>query len=381
MWRSKLFADMDIQLANGLDAPDAGDEDALSDTPTLSEDRLFPAHRAMLAVRCPYFNNLFLSPFSDSNSSLVTLPSPPFTPASLHFVLAYLYTGSFSLNRTFGLAAAMDVYRCATYLNHDLLQAEVQCRMVDMCHSFRACCKSCRMRSVRTYVFAVLPDVNAKELEAKAMEVVLEQFGEVWGEEIGCLPYDKQKELLVEKCSRTSALNAAAAMKGIMRIRTRLAGERSAAWADHVKSMLMPLEDRVKHFLKHNFAEMASSQTYIDLVEGIGFSNDVLERLLALLVEVLTEYNAASVYEVLVGRLLLREEGVAMDARVRLEDTRQSILKYIKSHWLGIKGQNGFQTLEDWCLKELSDGMPFLRCNSFDMRLTIAPCRVGAACC
>jgi hypothetical protein len=308
MWRSKLFADMQIKLSETVGYIQEDDEGSSSDTRTISEERLFPAHRAILAVRCPYFNSIFLSPFSDSDSSLFTLPSPPFTPAALHFVLAYLYTGSFSLNRTFDLAVAMDIWKCATYLNHDLLQEEVQCRIEDMCHGFRGCCKTCRSRAVRTYAFATMPEVNAKRLQLLGKDVVLEHFGELWDKEVGGLPYSTQKELLVDKCSRTNASNAAAAMRGIMRIRTRLAGERNAAWADHIISMLVPLEDRIKHFLKNNFAEMATSPSFIDLVEGIGFSNDVLERLLMLLAEGLSEKNAASIYELLVGKLCLEKK-------------------------------------------------------------------------
>ncbi|KAK9898579.1 hypothetical protein P389DRAFT_35667 [Cystobasidium minutum MCA 4210] len=354
MWRSKLFADMHIQLSETVGLIPEDDEEH-SDTPLISEERTFPAHRAILAARCPYFASMFLSPYADSDLSLYTLPSPPFTPAALHFILAYLYTGSLSINRTFDLAVAMDIWKAATYLNHDLLQEDVQCRMEDMCHGFKACCKTCRNRAVRVYVFTTSTEVNAKRLQAQAKKVVLDHFGELWDKDIGNLPYATQKDLLVDKCSQTNASNAAAAMKGIMRIRSRLASERSAAWADHIKSMLLPLEDRIKHFLKTNFAEMAASKSFIDLVEGIGFSNDVLERLLTLLVEALSEGNAAATYEVLVGKLLLREEGIAMDARARLEDTRQDILKYIKARWIGIKSQNGFQHLENWCLKEISD--------------------------
>lgn len=357
MWRSKLFADMHIQLSETVVI--IPEEEELSDSPTINEERLFPAHRAVLAVRCPYFNSMILSPYSDADSDLFILPSPPFTPASLHFILAYLYTGSFSLNRTFDLTVAMDIWRCATYLSHDFLQEEVQCRMIDMCHGFRACCKSCRSRALRLYVFSISPEVNSKSLQAQSRPIVLQHFGELWEKEIGELPYETQKDLLVEKCSQTTALNAASAMKGIMQARTRLAVERNAPWADHVRSMLIPLEDRIKHFLKTNFAEMAVSPPFIELVEGIGFSNDVLERLLALLVESLMEKNATHVYEILVGKLLLREEGIAMDARARLEDARQDILKYIKSRWIGIKALNGFERLENWCLKELSDGESF----------------------
>lgn len=349
------------------------DEDEFSDTPTISEERTFPAHRALLAARCPYFSDMFLTPYSDSEAALFTLPSPPFTPAALHFILAYLYTGSLSINRTFDLSVAMDIWKSATYLSHDILQEEIQCRMVDMCHGFRACCKTCRNRAVRIYVFTTSPEVNARYLQLQAKNVVLEHFGELWDKEIGNLPYSVQKDLLVDKCSETNARNAAAAMKGIMRTRSRLASDRSASWAEHIRSMLIPLEDRIKHFLKTSFAEVATSQSFIDLVEGIGFSNDVLERLLTLLIDSLSEKNAATTYEILVGKLLLREGGIAMDARARLEDARLDILKYVKARWVGIRAQNGFEHLENWCLKELSDGKHRLRSLVLSMITEMLP--------
>lgn len=354
VWRSKLFSDVSIQLKETLgEIPDE-----LSDEEQVQhEEAIFSTHRAILSVRCPYFASIFLSRYSDSDAGVYTLPSPPFTPASLHFTLAYIYTGSLSINRTFDLATAMQTWRAAQYLSMDLLKEELECRMKDMCHAFKGCCKVCRTRSTRLFAFAAEPDVNSTKLQAASRPTLITHFGEVWGREVGELPYSVQKEIIVDLCSSTTASNAAHSLAGLWQVRERVGRER-AAWADHLRSMLLPLEDRLRYLLRTQFADVAQSRPFVDLLEGVGFSSDVLERLLKMLLDSLVEKSAATTYEVLVGKVLLREEGIGVDARVRVEDARQGVLQYLKRRWMGVRSINGFSKLENWALKEISDGKP-----------------------
>ena len=352
-WRSKLFADVQIQITDLLG--DIPDED-MSDTATLAEqEHLISAHRAILSVRCPYFSSILLSPYSDAGAEVYSLPYPPFTPASLHFTLAYIYSGSLQLNRTFDLSTGMQIWRAATYLNMDLLKMEVECRIADMCHSFRGCCRTCRMRSARVLSFSVEPDVSCAALMKPSKHVILSHFGETWGKEVGELPYEVQKNLIVELCQRTTASDAVTATKGISAIRTRLADLRTP-WTDHIRSMLTPLEDRIRHFLLVDFSGVASSADFLALLDGIGFSNDLLESILQMMASCQNERMVAKNYEVLVGKVLLREEGMTMDAKARVEETQKVLLAYIKKRWINIRSSGGFEKLENWCLKELSDG-------------------------
>ena len=354
-WRSKLFADVPIQITDLLG--DIPDED-MSDTATLAEqEHLVSAHRAILSVRCPYFSSIFLSPYSDSEAAMYSLPSPPFTPASLHFTFAYIYSGSLQLNRSFDITTGMQIWRAATYLSMDLLRSEVECRIADMCHSFKGCCRACRVRSARVFSFSTEPDVNCLALQTASKNVVIRHFGDAWGKEVGELPYNVQKELIVELCQRTTAVDAVSATRGIFAVRNRLAAER-AQWADHVRSMLSPLEDRIRHFLLVDFAGVASSKDFVDLLDGIGFSNDLLEHILKTMANSQTEKVVAGNYEILIGKVLLREEGITMDARARVEDTQKVLLSYIKARWINIRSVGGFEKLDNWCLKELSDGKP-----------------------
>ncbi|KXZ42452.1 hypothetical protein GPECTOR_145g743 [Gonium pectorale] len=53
--------------------------------------RSFPAHRTILAARCPYFRRLFAGGFADSAAPRVELPETE--PEALAAVLRHLYTG------------------------------------------------------------------------------------------------------------------------------------------------------------------------------------------------------------------------------------------------------------------------------------------------
>ena len=41
--------------------------------------------------------------------------------------------------------------------------------------------------------------------------------------------------------------------------------------------------------------------------------------------------------------------------RVQVEQTRLELLKWIGKRWLGIRHERGFDALEGWALKEISD--------------------------
>lgn len=351
MWRSRLYADCRIMLvsADGQQPPQMDDDEA-------EDEAVFSAHRAILCSRSPYFASLLLDPYADSQKRIFSLPSPPFTPASLHFSLGYLYCGTLEFsNRTFDLATAMQIWRSAQYLGLDHLREEAEVRIMRMCHSFRDVCKSCVGRIGRVYAFSVAPDVQSKRLQEATRKPTVDAFGEVWCKEIGELDYDRQTKLVELICTGIDPNTTVDVIRNSKRLKERIASERSQ-WADHLLSMLEPIDARVATVLRKKFPAVVTSKAFQDLLEGVGFSNDVLERLLNILTETLSEETAAETYQVLVGQVLLRDQGIPMDARARVEDARAAILKYLKTKWVAVKSYNGFEPLDNWALKELSDG-------------------------
>ncbi|KAJ7787954.1 hypothetical protein B0H14DRAFT_3578464 [Mycena olivaceomarginata] len=105
---------------------------------------VFSSHRFIPASRSPYFHTALVSwpapaPSKSLTSSVkdlsdvltLPLPSPPFTPASLHFTLGLLYTGILIFShRTYDLTTTLALLLSATYLSLPTLCAEVRARIV-----------------------------------------------------------------------------------------------------------------------------------------------------------------------------------------------------------------------------------------------------------
>ncbi|GAA5967666.1 hypothetical protein JCM21900_006735 [Sporobolomyces salmonicolor] len=349
-WRSKLYSDVEIALA----APDGS-----ASTP-------FAAHRAILASRSPYFRTLLLGNFGDSRLDRFTLPSPPFTPASTTFVLGYIYTGTLDFsNRNFDLTTGFEIWRCAAFLSMSALQDEIESKVAAMLTPQRA---------PRIFSFSHAHDVNSQALAKLALPLVLDHFDEMWATPyIGNLEYDPQDQLVKQLRARIAPNTVARLARQTSSLRKRIELER-AGWARNVEAMVDAVEEKLVAILAEGLPEIVVSPGFIDLIDGVGFSTDVLEWILTLVVKGLREEKAPTAYQAIVGSVLLREEGILADvdfarfsflalslthvfkqARIRVEDTRNGILKYIKRKWISARESGGFDHLESWCLKELAD--------------------------
>lgn len=72
--------------------------------------------------------------------------------------------------------------------------------------------------------------------------------------------------------------------------------------------------------------------------------------------------------QILVNSVLLRSQTNAMTGvastllsstspvRAQVEHTRLEILKWLRKRWLNVRQTNAFEPLDDWALKEISDG-------------------------
>ncbi|EPQ26900.1 uncharacterized protein PFL1_05535 [Pseudozyma flocculosa PF-1] len=386
MWRSKLYSDVRIVLDTGQDRrgpdvdrdmPDIPDANAsvLSLPQTIDTERVddsdddddeltsFSSHRMILVSRSPYFASLFLSPYADSRTSVLNLPSPPFTPASLHFALGFLYTGTlFFSNRTFDLTTAFQLWRAGAYLQVETLQHLVAAMIAqDFCHNF-ACsppCRKCLKRVPRTLAFASSVDVADADLAGMAVNAITgRDFGLYWAKEVGNLHPTLRDDIVGLVCERVESRprEIISVLRQLSIVGRRIDTERASRWVEALRSMSEIIEARLLLVIRTRFDEIVKSQEWADLINGVGQLGDVLEKSLVMLVDSLTEARAAHTYQTLVGQVLLRDDGFEVEtSKQAVEDARGGVLRYLKRRWINVRALGGFNELEKWCLKELAD--------------------------
>lgn len=400
MWRSTLFSDVKIILV-GDDRDQATDAHAHTDTDTDEQDNdeidaTFSAHRAILASRSTYFANIlstssgFFESVQNANADAraprtITLHQPPFTPASLHFALGYLYAGTvvFS-NRTLDLGTAFEVYDAAEYLDVQPLKEQIVARIAEMASYFRFAHKTpnyrqCLSRIPRILAFAVRETTNEPDLEASAIQVCTKAFGDMWNRDVAELPLVTRRKLVQGVNEGVGALTLISTMRGVACARERLANEmRYSGWVNELHSMLDAVDAQIKCVLSEHLAGVLDSPSFWDLVRGVGFSTDSFDHLLELIVEILNDDNCALVYQLFTQKVLRRSEEIEHEhehqqhqqdggrcltpsTRETCEEERKRILGVLRNRWMNVKLSNvhpagGFGLLDDWALDELSIG-------------------------
>jgi hypothetical protein len=300
MWRSKLYVDVRIHLAPLVSDDKESDSDDSTDS--LSSTSVFTAHRFILVSRSPYFSSLLLNhsafrPASGGGIGDIHLPTPPFTPASLHFCLGWMYAGHLDFsNRSFDLGTAFQIHRAAAYLQLSSLVAEIESRIVwDFCHGLdvsRCRCKKCSNRVARIWRFVTGPEVSSIELKERTRRYMVRLWGDCWGRDVGSLDDEARREVVADVVQSVTWRNVAVTYKAIIAVRGRLETALrtkggSANWVDQLADMVDMVEQRAQEVLVQDFDRIADGNELWALLQGKGFSDDVLEEVLKQLVDAL----------------------------------------------------------------------------------------------
>ncbi|KAJ6612107.1 hypothetical protein B0H10DRAFT_2192593 [Mycena sp. CBHHK59/15] len=421
MWRSRLYSDIRIALtSNGPPAP--GDDDDAHDR----QMPVFSSHRFILASRCSYFHTALVSwpsPSKSLSSSLgdpltLSLPSPPFTPASLHFTLGFLYTGTLVFShRTYDLSTALALLLSANYLSLPTLHAEVQARVVtEMAHglfhallpftayeelthgAWRAggcTCRKCAARIPRILEFALRPDVSDAVLERGARRALVGLFGVGWcTPEFAALPPKLHAVAIKGLAKRTTPANALAILWAAEAARARLA-PLVDAWADVVRLLVDSGRAGVDAVLAGQTAACLAEADWVAIMraDGVRFEDgERVEWVMRSVVRGVNEGNAGRVYQALVNVLLLPhpdpvEEGTfpaqpllsqTSHVRVQVEQARMDVLTWLKRGGRGradrVAREGGLDDVEGWAIREIGD---FLEISVEDLLGAMQPAPAG----
>ena len=324
MWRSRLYSDVRIALTGNF-----------SSTNHESATAIFSSHRFILVSRSPYFYSQLLTwPSKPATAAgtqqdgggplTITLPSPPFTPASLHFTLGYIYTGTLVFShRGYDLDTAFHIMRSATYLSIDALYDEIQARIVQefmhgLFHAFLefteyeritggkwgtgGCrCRQCARRAPRTLEFAINDDVKNPHLERGARRALVGLFGEGWCTiEFATLPPKTRDSLLKGLSKRTTPLNIFALIFAAQHAMDRL-NRVIDAWADISREMILSARKVIDEVLCTRAEECFEGADWVEILEGDGGGFEDKERVgwvMESLKRGLSDRCAAMVYQV-----------------------------------------------------------------------------------
>jgi hypothetical protein len=332
-------------------------------------------------------------PFKPQSTADIHLPTPPFTPAALHFCLGYMYAGHLDFsNRTFDLSTAFAIYRAAMYLQLEALVQEIESRIVhDFCHGLNIAkckCRRCPLRAARVWRFATEPDIGAIQLRNQARRYVVEAWGQTWGREVGLATQEEKDSLVKEVCDNIKPNSIITTWRNVQAVRTRMEngsmakGREATAWVDPLGDMIEQVESRAREVLIGQFASFAESSELWKLVSGKGFDGEILDTVAQEIVGAVGTVKGClegpKVYQVsrpywskthidyqaLVSSLLLKVDpntlGPALPPRSRsrqqIEQAREGVLAHIRRRWTQIRDAGGFHNLENWALKEISDG-------------------------
>lgn len=315
MWRSRLYSDVRLALTGNFS------------THHENTTAIFSSHRFVLVSRSPYFRTQLLQwgvKQTPGEPLTLTLPSPPFTPASLHFTLGFIYTGTLVFShRTFDLDTAFHIMRSANYLSLDTLCDEIQARIVqEMMHGlFHAflefaeyenitggkwgtggCkCRQCARRAPRVLEFALMDDVKNTHLERGARRALVGLFGEGWSNpDFARLSQKIRQNILIGVAKRTTPTNVFpllfASHKGLAKLNGVI-----EPWAEISKDMILSARKTIDEVLCTKADECFEQSEWLTIMEGDGarFEDaELVEWVMESIRRGMNEKNAGALYQV-----------------------------------------------------------------------------------
>ena len=326
MWRSRLYSDIKIALTGSF-----------SSVNHESATAIFSSHRFMLVTRSPYFHTSLkswgktaaaiaksASGTGEEEPLTVTLPSPPFTPASLHFTLGYIYTGTLVFShRTYDLDTAFHIMKSATFLSIQSLYDEIQARVVQemmhgLYHAFLefseyeritggkwgsgGCrCRQCARRAPRVLEFAIADDVKNQHLERGARRALVGIYGEGWcTSEFSKLPDKIKLQLVKGLAKRTTPINIFSLLFATHQALKKLSNI-SDLWSDGVRELVLSARKTIDEVLCNQADECFEQPEWVEFMTGDGARFDDADKAEWVMESVkrgLNEQNSPLVYQV-----------------------------------------------------------------------------------
>ncbi|CAG8486346.1 6391_t:CDS:2 [Ambispora gerdemannii] len=357
MLKSKLYTDVELILSMSEESLEIfPDEDFTSTS--------HRAHRFMLASRSEYFKAMLSSQFIEARVPSVHLDATIFTPTSLNVILSFIYTGNLtsSSKKPLTLETIEMVWIGADFLGIKTLCDECIYRIATKVHAFACTCIECQTFIPRIASFAKEHSID--KLWHGCLHVLSEGFDDMWPQKIFAeLEEETREEVVLTLLSNIQSHNIVATFKGCRRVLAQIEVKGiGLPWIEIVRGSINQVRSYTAGMLVDNFVQLCENDAeFLDCVDGVGFSSDLLEDIMNVVVdEGLTEQNAGTVLKCITGNLLMREavkDAQSMETKRILVQAKQNVYEYMKKRWIGIKQIGGFQGLSDWLLSEFAQDL------------------------
>lgn len=298
MWRSRLYSDIRVVLS-------CVDNSMLSCADNMMV--VFTCQKFILVSRSRYFQAAILlnttsSTSSENDSSTVSLPSPPFTPAALYFSLGFIYAGTLEFSkRTFDLSTAFAILLSAQYLDIPTLCEEIRTRIVEeMMHGFFyafqpfneyatitqgkwgvfGCkCPTCVRRAPRILEFSLQDSVKDRVLEIGGRRALVGMFGEGWCTlDFANLSAKVIYSLVKGVGARVNPMNILpllfAAEKGLANLQ-----KSEASQFEIVKDALLSCRVKIEESLVQHMEECSNQKEWQELADDDGANFEQVEKM------------------------------------------------------------------------------------------------------
>ncbi|CAG8825279.1 15220_t:CDS:2, partial [Gigaspora margarita] len=316
------------------------------------------AHRFMLSSRSEYFKKMLSSDFIEAHKSSIRLDASIFNPTSINLILTFIYTGNLSSSsKPLTLETCEWVWIGADFLNIKNLCDECIYRIATKVHFFTCTCGECQIVVPRVAAFAKEHDVD--KLWQGCLHALSHGFDSMWpNKEFANLDEDTREEILMILLANIQKNNVIATFKGCRNIVSVIDIKGiGLPWIETVRRMTNEVRSYAAKILVDNFEQICDEdQEFLNCVDGVGFSSDILEDIMNIVVEEsLTEQNSARILKCITGKLLTRPAVLSaenVEAKRLLTQSKQNVFNYMKKRWLGVKQYGGFRLLSPWLLDE-----------------------------
>ncbi|WVR04398.1 hypothetical protein IAU60_001400 [Kwoniella sp. DSM 27419] len=364
MWRSRLYADIQIRLFVGHNADHIEQEGPIASDCT---DTIFSCHR----------------PVNDT----LLLPSTAFTPTATHLCLGYMYSGRLDLNFDFNTALA--VHRAAAFLQIEALVGEIESRLVyGFCHGMRwtSCrCAACTTRVEHVWSFA--NETTAISLEERSRAYLVEGWSKSWMQGVGSAEESDRSRLLTSVLKTITSSSVIAAFQDLQAMRDRLSlissslrATSDSHWLECLFDMSALIYQHILHVLCSDFESVGQSRAFTGIRQGQDLEYAILQDIMARMVEHTRTSSgcvyAPALYQAIAN--LIENTGYSSRDSPRnhsiLIKSKWSIGENLRYRLLDIQSMNGFDRLTREALNKISQdtGIPLSELSASDTSQTLA---------